>query len=168
MKYPNGEDYVEVKDKRYLNHPIENLILRKWDPPPSPRIQYRVENETQMRKNQKVIKNEYNELIVKNYPKIKPLIIQKQKFKPPNCPTCKQNNWLEFHKSYCCRNCEYIINKQKHQIDKKVLRQDYYFSTRLRYADKNIREKWINMPDTTYNRTEDMINKLQQLKSKTK
>ena len=71
-------------------------------------------------------------------------------------------------KSYYCQNCEYIINKQKHQIDKKVLRQDHYFSNRLPYAIKKIREIFINMVNTTYNTTEDMINKLQQLKSKTK
>ena len=83
------------------------------------RTQYQVQNETQTRKNQKVVKNDNNELIVKNYPKNKQPIIQKQKFKQPKCPTCKRNNWLEFDKGYYCRNCEYSINKQKHQIDKK-------------------------------------------------
>ena len=66
------------------------------------------------------------------------------------------------------KNCEYIINKQKHQIDKKVPRQDHDFSTRLNYANKKIRDIWMNMVNTNYNSTEDMIDKLQQLKGKTK
>ena len=32
------------------------------------------------------------------------------------------------------------MKKQKHQIDKKVLRQNHHFSTRLRYANKKIKE----------------------------
>ena len=70
MKYLNGEYYVEVKDHRYKIHPTENIILRKRDHPTSLRTQYQVQNETQIRKNQKVIKNGNDELIVKNYPKI--------------------------------------------------------------------------------------------------
>ena len=69
MKCLNGEYYVEVKDHRCKNHPTENLILRKRDPPTSFRTQYRVQNETQIRRNQKVIKNDIDELLVKNYPK---------------------------------------------------------------------------------------------------
>ena len=167
MKYLDGNYYVEVKDQRYRIHPTENNILRKRDPPTSLRTQYRVQNETQVRRNQKVVKNNNDELIVKNYPrnKNKQRIIQKQL---PNCPSCKRNNWLEVDKGYYCRNCQYIINKQKHQIDKKVLRQERDFSTRLNYANKKIREIWMNMANTTYNSSEDMIDKLQQLKGKTK
>ena len=170
MKYLNGENFVEVKDHRYKILPTENIILRKRDPPTSLRTQYQVQNETQIRRNQKVIKNDNDQLMVKNYPKNKNKqpIIQQQKFKPPNCPSCKQNNWLEFDRGWFCRNCEYIINKQKHQIDKKVHRQDRDFSTRLDYANKKVREKYINMANTTYNSSEDMINKLQSLKGKTK
>ena len=167
MKYLNGEYYVEVKDHRYKIHPTEKIILRKRDPPKSLRTQYQVQNETQIRRNQKVVKNDNDQLIVKNYPKNKQPIIQQQKFKPPNCP-CKQNNWLEFDKGFYCTNCEYIINKQKHQIDKKTRRQDHDFSTRLNYANKKIREIYINMVITTYNSSEDMINKLQEIKGKTK
>ena len=87
MKYLNGNYYVEVKDHRYIIHPTENIILRKRDPPTSLRTQYQVQNETQIRKNQKVIKNDNNQIIVKSYPKNKQPIIQQQKFKPPNCPT---------------------------------------------------------------------------------
>ena len=168
MKYLNGEYYVEVKDHRYKIHPTENIILRKRDEPKSLRTQYQVQNETQIRRNQKVIKKDINQLKVKNYPKYKQPIIQQQKFKPPNCPSCKQNTWLEFDKGYYCTNCEYIINKQKHQIDKKIRRQDHDISTRLNYANKKIGEIYKNMVNTNYNSTEDMIIKLKVLKGKTK
>ena len=168
MKYLNGEYYVEVRDHRYKIHPNENIILRKRDEPKSLRTQYQVQNETQIRKNQKVIKNDNDQLKVKNYPKNKQPIIQQQKYNLPNCPSCKRNKWLEFDKGYYCTNCEYIINKQKHQIDKKVLRQDRDFSTRLNYANKKIRDIWMNMINITYNSTEDMIDKLQSSKGKTK
>ena len=167
MKYLNGEYYVEVRNHRYKIHPTENIILRKRDPPTNLGTQYQVQNETEIRKNQKVIKND-DQLVVKNYPKSKQPIIQQQKFKPPNCPICMQNNWLEFDKGYYCTNCEYIINKQKHQIDKKVPRQDRDFSTRLNYANKKIREIWMNMVNTKNNTIEDVIIKLQELKGKTK
>ena len=168
MNYLNGEYYVEVKDHRYKIHPSENIMLRKRDPPTSLRTQYQVQNNTQIRRNQKVNKNDNDQLVVKNYPKNKQPIIQQQEIKPPNCPSCKQKTWLEFDKGYYCTNCEYIINKQKHQIDKKVLRQDRDFSTRLNYANKKIREIYINMVNTTYNSSEDMIIKIQSLKGKTK
>ena len=139
MKYLNGEYYVNVKDHRYKIHPTEIIILRLRDEPKSLRTQYQVQNETLIRRNQKVIKNDDDQLVVKNYSKNKQPIIEQQKIKPPNCPTCKQNNWLEFDKGFYCTNCEYINNKQKHQIDKKVLRQGRDFSTRLNYAKKDYR-----------------------------
>ena len=94
MKYLNGEYHVEVKDHRYKIHPTENIISRKRDPLTSLRTQYQVQNETRIRRNQKVIKNDNDQLIVKNYPKNEQPIIQQQKFKPPNCPSCKQNKIL--------------------------------------------------------------------------
>ena len=119
MKYLDGQYYVEVKDHRYKIHPTENIILRKRDPPLSLRTQYQVQNNNQFRKNQKVIKNDKDELVVKNYPE-KKQIIQQPKFKPPNCPSCKQTHWLDFDKGSYCRICENIINKQKHQIGEKT------------------------------------------------
>ena len=104
-----------------------------------------MQNNTQIRKNQKVIKNDKDEIIVKNYPRIEQTIQQQPKFKPPNCPSWKRNNWLEFDKNWFCQNCECIINKQKHQIDKEVLRQDHNFSTRLPYATKKIREIYYSI-----------------------
>ena len=103
MKYLHGKYYVEVKDHRYKIHPTENIILRKRDPPTSLRTQDQVQNETQIRRNKKVIKKDNDQLVVKNYPKYEQPIIQKQKFKPPNCPSCKQKNWLEFDKGYYCK-----------------------------------------------------------------
>ena len=139
-----------MKDHRFIIHPTENVILRKRYPQTSLRTQYQVQNETQIRKNQKVIKNDNNQLVFKNCPKnnqpnSQQPIIQKQL---PICPSCKQNKWLEFDKGYYCKKCENTINKQKHQIDKKVIRQDRDFSTRLNYANKKIREIWIDMVNT--------------------
>ena len=125
MIFPNGQYYVEVKYYRYRIHPIENTILRYRNPPKFLRTQNQVQNETQIRTNHKLIKINNDGLIVKNYPKIKQPVIQQPKFTPPNCPSCKRTNCLDFDKDYFCRNCEYIINKQKHQIDKKFLRQDH-------------------------------------------
>ena len=117
-----------MKDHRYKFHLTETIILRKRDEPKSLRTQYQVQNETQIRRNQKVIKNDKNELVVKIYPKSKKqTIIQIQL---PNCPSCRRSYWLDFDKGYFCKICKYIINKQKHQIDKKVLRQERDFSTR--------------------------------------
>ena len=79
MKYLIGNYYVEVKDHRYEIHPTENIILLKRDPPTSLRTQYQVQNETQIRKNQIVIKNDNDHLIVKKYPTNKQPNIQQQK-----------------------------------------------------------------------------------------
>ena len=71
MKFLNGEYYVEVKDYRYKYHPTKSNILRKRDPPLYLRTQYEVQNETQIKKNQKVFRNDTDQLVVKNYPKSK-------------------------------------------------------------------------------------------------
>ena len=91
-----------MKDHRYKIHPTEKIILRKQNPPTSLRTQYQVQNETQIRRNQKVIENDNDQLVVKNYPKNKNKqpIIQKQL---SNCPSCKRNKWLEFDKDYYCK-----------------------------------------------------------------
>ena len=167
MKYLNGNYYVEVKDHRYKIHPRENFILTLRDEPKSLTTQYQIQYETKIRTNQKVIRNDDNRLVVKNYPKNKNKkqpIIQQPKSDSPNCSSCKQNIVLEFDKGFYCQNCEYIINKQKHQNDKKVLRQDRDFSSRINYANTKIREIWMNM----VNSTGDIIDKLQSLKGKTK
>ena len=80
MKYLNGECYVEVKDHRYKIYPTENNILGLRDEPKSVRTQYQVQNETQIRKNQKVIKNDNDQLVFKNYPKINKQIFNNKNF----------------------------------------------------------------------------------------
>ena len=61
-----------------------------------------------------------------------------------------------------------LLIKKNIKLIKKVLRQYLYFSTRLAYANKEIREKNSSMNNTKYNTTEDMIIKRQSLKRKTK
>ena len=51
MEYRNRNYYVEVKDKRYINHLTEGAVLRKLDPPECLKTQYQVINETEERKN---------------------------------------------------------------------------------------------------------------------
>ena len=127
MKFLNEQYYVEVKDKRYRIHPTENNILRELDPPKPLRTQNQVQNETQIRKNQKAIRNDKNELVVKNYLKNKQPI-QQPEIKLPNCPSCKRSIWLEFDEGYYSQNFEYIVKKQEHQIGNKVRRQGHYCS----------------------------------------
>ena len=71
MKYLNGEHYVEVRDHRYKIHPTKDIFLRKRDEPKSLGTENQIQNETQIRKNQKVIKNENDQSIVKKNSKIK-------------------------------------------------------------------------------------------------
>ena len=65
------------------------------------------------------MKNDYYQSVVKNYPKKKQPNIQQRKSILPPCPSFNRNNWLEFDEGYYCKNCEFIINKQKHHVDKK-------------------------------------------------
>ena len=70
--------------------------MKKRVPPQSLRTKYQIQNEAQIRRNQKVIKNDNDEIVVENYPKNDEPIQHQPKFKPPNFPSCKPNNWLEF------------------------------------------------------------------------
>ena len=56
MKFLSGQYYVEVKDKRYRIPPSGKVILGERDPPKFLRTQDQVQNESQIRRNQKVIK----------------------------------------------------------------------------------------------------------------
>ena len=47
-----GHYYVEVKDKRYRIHPIENSSLGLRDPAQPLRTQYQVQNNTQIKKSE--------------------------------------------------------------------------------------------------------------------
>ena len=90
MNYLDGDYYVEVKDHRYRIHPTDNIISRELDPPKSLRTQNLVQNQTNIRKNQKVIKNNNDELLFQNCPKKKQPNQEQPKFKPPICTRCKQ------------------------------------------------------------------------------
>ena len=85
MKFLNGQYYVEKKDHRYIYHPTENIILRLRDIPQSLRTQYQVLNNTQIRRNQKLIEN-IGKFENKKYPKRKQPVTQHQQleFKQPN------------------------------------------------------------------------------------
>ena len=95
MKYLDGEYYVEVKDHRYRVHRTKKIILRLRDEPKSLRTQNQVQNESQIRKNQKTIKNDNKELIVKIYPINKQPITQQRRSSLPSCPTCNTKHRLE-------------------------------------------------------------------------
>ena len=77
-----------------------------------------------------------------NYPEIKNPRIEKPKIKLSFCPLCTRNNWTEYTHGCFCRTLEFDINtiKQRHVTDKKLHRQDRYFSSRLPYANKETRE----------------------------
>ena len=79
MKNLDGNYYVEVKDHRDRFHPTENVVLRLRDPPKSLRTQHQVQNGIQLRKSQKVNKNDNDQLVVQTYPKNKQPIIQQPK-----------------------------------------------------------------------------------------
>ena len=122
MKYLNSEYYAEVKDHRYKIHPTENIILRKRNPPNSLRIQYQIQNETQIRRNQKVIKKTNDELVAKIYPKNKNQPFQQQsKFKPLKCSSCKRINWLEFDKGFFVEIVSVLLIKRNIKLIKKYL-----------------------------------------------
>ena len=97
MKHPYKNYHEEVRDKRYKFHPTENIILKEREEPNSLRTQYQIQNNTKIKKNQKDIKNENDELLIKHNPKKQTFIILKPKFNLPNCPYCNRMNWLDFN-----------------------------------------------------------------------
>ena len=141
MKYLNGKYYVEVKDKRYKIHPSENIILREREQPKSLRTQYQVQNDTKIRRNQKVIKDDKGKLTVKPYPKKeKEKEIGNNIQKIIQCPSCNRNAMVEYDEYYQCEVCDVIMNKTKQEMGKKVFRQSKNFSTRLPYGEKKLKE----------------------------
>ena len=74
---------------------------------------------------------------------------------------------IEFDKGWVGQIFIYIVKEQKHQIDKKVLRQYHKFSTRLPFSEKTIREINFSLAKAKYETTQDINDNLQQLKSKT-
>ena len=58
MKYLNGKYYVEVKDKRYVIYPTENIKIGELREPKSLGTKCQVFNDIQTGRTQKVIKNQ--------------------------------------------------------------------------------------------------------------
>ena len=58
MKFPNGRCYLEVEDKGYNIHPTENFLLGFKGERKRLEAQYHVHKNTQIKKYQKVIKND--------------------------------------------------------------------------------------------------------------
>ena len=56
MKDLNGKNYVELNDKRCMNHPNEDVISRERKEPKRLRNQNQVTNNKQLRPNQKLLK----------------------------------------------------------------------------------------------------------------
>ena len=88
MNYLNGQNYIEVKEKRYIIPPDEYIKLGKRDPPKSLRTQNQVQIATKAGKNQKRIKKDKDELKGKRYPKKKKQKIEKPKVNLPSCRSC--------------------------------------------------------------------------------
>ena len=99
MKYLNGNNYVEVNDKKYIITPTENIILRGRKETRIFRTQSQVSNETEIKRNPKIIKDEDGQLQIKCYRKRKSnkKVIEKPKI-DVECSSCKQRNWIEFDK----------------------------------------------------------------------
>ena len=155
MKYLNGKYYVEVKDKRYKIHPTENIILRERKEPKSLRTQYQVINNTKIRRNQRVIKDEDGNLIVKSYPKKNK--IPKENNNISICPSCQRNALIEYPSHYQCEACDVFIQKSKPEINKKDLRKESFFGIRLPYADKKLKEIYYKLFQKNYTSYKDIL-----------
>ena len=90
MNNLKGINVVEVKDIRYKTHPTEKIVIRERDPPKSPRSQYQVQINTQLRKNQNFFGKDNDETEVKNCPGKKQLIIQQRRTNLLDLPCFKK------------------------------------------------------------------------------
>ena len=98
---------------------------------------------TRVRKIEKLNETQNKELDFKPYQKTNKKETIEKPILDVEFPKCKQRNWIEFDRRFSFPNCEVFI-QQKHQIDDRVLRQDKTFSTRLPYANKKFRERYIS------------------------
>ena len=64
-------------------------------------------------------KNDKDELEEKTFLQRKEPITEKSNFNVPDCPSCKQHNWVIYTQGYYCPNSEVFNIKQKNQIGKK-------------------------------------------------
>ena len=148
---------------------LKKLILGLGEDQKSSWTVYQVQNDTPISRNQKFVETN-GWLENKKYPKFKNnQIFGNRQLILFHVVIIKKISWTGFSHGYFCETpeCEFIINKQKHQIKKKFLGQNHYFSTRLPYAEKKITESFFDMVNTNYDTTEDKIIELQQLKGTT-
>ena len=79
-----------------------------------------------------------------NNPKNKQPNIKQPKFKPPNCPSCKQNKWLEFDKGYYRRAVNILSTNKNINLIKKFLDkiisflQDYHMLIKILERNINV------------------------------
>ena len=102
-----------MKDQRYIIHPDENIIIRGKKPPQEISTQSQVINDSAIRKNQNIFRNENPQIEVKSCPKTKKPIFKKHYITFPSSPICQQKNCIEFARRYYCQNCEFINTKTK-------------------------------------------------------
>ena len=80
-------------------------------------------------KKQKIFKKEIDELEVEPHPKNNTRKKNHWKTKKSSeCPSCKGRSRIEFIIRQCCEKCQYIIEKQKHLIDKTYLDNIKFFN----------------------------------------
>ena len=53
-----------------------------------------------------------------------------------SCPFCRQQSWIEFDNGFYRSEREFNNNKQRHQIEKKLIGHDKNFSTKSPFADE--------------------------------
>ena len=69
--------------------------------------------ETKTRKNQKVKRNDGNEMVVTAYPKTKKKkILDKTNLYLPFCPRCKRSLWIELDCGYYCAKVNSMLKNQ--------------------------------------------------------
>ena len=118
-----------MKEKKYFNHPTENIPLREGKEPKPFRTEYQNNTETKTKRNQKFIKRKnknWNLNLIRK--KIKQNTLEPSKENNLEGPNCKQRNSIERFEGFFWEYCDIIVYKQKHQLDKKVQKQNENFS----------------------------------------
>ena len=100
--------------------------------------------DTKIRRNQKVIKDANNKLIVESYPKKQKEVGNTNIQKKTQCPSCSGNAlWLNMlDEYYQCEVCDVVINKTKNmkQVKRSTQTKIKNFSTRLPYGGEQLNE----------------------------
>ena len=98
MKTLNGKNYVELKNKRYIFHPNEDIKLRERMEPKTLRTQYQAMIITHIRQNQivfKTAKGELGQTLSETKNKQKGNFIDAQKINAET-HSCKGQSWIQF------------------------------------------------------------------------